>query len=138
MAQIEIELPNDLMARIQAVEEHSREIIGDAVYAGGKIAEDAIRIELREVLSSKHKNGTLINALGTSTPKVDRNGVVNVKAGFSENRPDGDSNGKIANIFEYGSSRQPARPFLAPARRKSQGRVENAIIKTFNEEVARL
>ena len=35
---------------------------------------------------------------------------------FREPRKDGSSNAMVANILEHGSSKQPARPFLRPAR----------------------
>ena len=40
----------------------------------------------------------------------DKNGDFNIKVGFSEPRPDGESNAMLASILEYGKSGQPAKP----------------------------
>ena len=60
--------------------------------------------------------GQLAAALGISPVKARADGKHDIKVGFAETRNDGRSNALIANVLEYGSTRQTARPFLAPTR----------------------
>ena len=82
--------------------------------------------------------GELVNSLGLSPAKVDRNGNFNVKVGFKEPRRNGESNAKIANIIEYGKSGQPPKPFLKPARSASRKACIDAMKKRFEQEVENL
>ena len=53
-------------------------------------------------------------------------------------RSDGGSNAKIANILEYGRHGQPAKPFLAPAKKATKDECIRVMAQTFEEEVAKL
>ena len=139
MAIVEIKTPNDLSRRIKELSDQAPAILDKCVTEAGKVAEDAIRSELRSVLSQDHINGELINALGVSAPRVDSSGVHNVKVGFREPRKkDGKQNAMVANMLEYGTSKMKARPFMAPAKRKSKKAVEETIVRVFEEEVEKL
>ena len=70
--------------------------------------------------TESRSTGELVSALGVSPAKLNRDGNHDVKIGFSEPRPDGESNAKIANILEYGKHGQPAKPFLKPAKTASK------------------
>lgn len=58
-----------------------------------------------------------------------------MKVGFVEPRADGGSNAKLANILEYGKHRQPAKPFLKPAKSASRSAAIAAMQQRFEEEV---
>jgi HK97 gp10 family phage protein len=58
-----------------------------------------------------------------------------VKVGFREPRSDGRSNAMIANILEHGTSNQPARPFLKPARTSSRKPAIEAMIAQLEREI---
>lgn len=154
MANIEIKLPDALIRRMERIADEAQEIIDKSLEAGAEVAEQYVRNNLRGVLSAEHKNGELINALGTTPAKTDKNGVRNIKIGFKEPRKDQSgshttrsgrkrtyyvrTNAMIARVLEYGRSNQKARPFLAPAKRAARGPVANAMERTFDEEVAKI
>jgi len=84
-----------------------------------------VRANLKSVIGKNTKyvsrsTGELADALGLSPAKQDKDGNFNVKVGFAEPRSNGSSNGKIANIIEYGKSGQPPKPFLKPAKTSSK------------------
>ncbi len=151
MASIEAKLPEDLIRKFERIANKSDDIVDQCLQAGADVAEKYVRNNLREVLSAEHKNGELINALGTTTPKTDRNGVRNIKVGFAEPRKDqGGShttrtgkkrsyyertNAMIASVLEYGRSNQKARPFMQPAKRQAKRPIAQAMEETFDREV---
>ena len=152
MATLEAKLPEALIRKLERIADKTDTIIDKCLEAGADVAEKYVRNNLREVLSSEHKNGELINALGVSSPKTDKNGVRNIKVGFAEPRKDqsGSStkrNGKkrsyqertnamIASVLEYGKSNQKARPFMAPAKRQAKRPVAAAMEAEFDREVS--
>ena len=139
------------MKRITEIANNSGEIIDKCVEAGADVVHSYVRNNLKGVLSNEHKNGELMHSLGITPVKVDRNGIHNAKIGFNEPRKDqGGSiitksgkkrtyyvrtNAMIANVLEYGSSKQRARPFLAPAKRSSRKPALEAMERKFDEEV---
>jgi len=142
-------MPDSLQRKFEKLADRSGEIIDKCVEAGAEVAEKAVRNNLRSVLSSEHKNGELINALGVTPVKTDKNGVHNAKIGFNEPRiHQSAANGKrsystqtnamIATVLEYGRSNQPARPFLTPAKRSSQKQALAVMEKTYDEEAAKV
>lgn len=151
MAKFEAKLPESLIRKFEKIADKTDTIVDRCLEAGADVAETYVRNNLREVLSPEHKNGELINALGTTTPKTDRNGVRNIKVGFAEPRKDQSgshttragkkrsyyerTNAMIASVLEYGRSNQKARPFLAPAKRQAKGPVAKAMEDTFDREV---
>ena len=58
-----------------------------------------------------------------------------IKVGFSEPRSDGSSNAKIANVLEYGTSSQSAKPFLKPAKSAVKKQCVEAMKSAFEKEV---
>lgn len=83
-------------------------------------------------------SGELVEALGVSSARQDKDGNFNVKVGFSEPRLDGKSNSMIAGVLEYGKSGQLPKPFLKPAKSASKNACVDAMIKAFKEEVENL
>lgn len=111
--------------------------------AGGEVVFKRTKSNLSAVIGkgTKHESrstGELEKALGVTSVRLDRNGNHNIKIGFSEPRPDGESNAKIANILEYGKHGQPAKPFLKPARSASKSECISVMKSTFEEEVKKL
>ena len=80
--------------------------------------------------------GELLSSLGLSEARQDRNGIYNIKVGFAEPRPGGESNAKIASIIEDGKHGQPAKPFMKPARTASRKQCIDAMINKLEEEIS--
>jgi len=121
VAKVEVKMPEEFLLKLSRLGERTDEIIPKVLEAGGEVVLSKVKSNLQSVIGSGTKypsraTGELVNALGLSPAKQDRDGNHNIKIGFSEPRKDGESNAKIANIIEYGKSGQPAKPFLKPAK----------------------
>lgn len=143
MAKCQMLMPDDFLERLSKLGKKTDEISKEVLKAGGEVAIQKVKSNLDAVIGhglahDSRSSGQLQGALGLSPPSLDRNGNYNIKVGFAENRTDGESNAKIANIIEFGKTGQPARPFLARAKRQSKKLCEAAMIKKFEEEVKKL
>lgn len=136
-------LPDDFLKRLSKLGDKTDDITKEVLKAGGEVVLKKVQNNLSEVVGKDTKypsrsTGELEKSLGVSAPLLDRNGNYNVKVGFAEPRSDGESNAKLANILEYGKHGQPAKPFLAPARRSAKKPCEAAIKAKFEEEINKL
>lgn len=143
MAKISIKMPEEFLNKINNLGEHTDEVLSKVLDAGARIVEEETRSRLKDVIGKDTKypsksTGQLVSSLGTSAARQDRNGVINVKVGFAENRTDGAKNAMLASILEYGKSNQKAKPFLKPAQSKSKKACIEAMEQKLNEEVSKL
>ena len=131
MAKAEFKIPEEFLKKLATLENKADEIIPKALDAGSDVVLSRVQSNLQAVVGKNTKEesrstGELVKSLGKSPVKVDRNGVYNVKIGFSEPRPDArspggsKSNAMLANILEYGKHGQPPKPFLKPAKQQSR------------------
>jgi HK97 gp10 family phage protein len=132
-----MQMPEDFMQKISRLADQTDTIVPKVLKAGGKVVLDAVRGSLHSVLSG-NSSGELMGSLGLSPVRLDRDGNPNIKVGFSEPRPDGGSNAKLANILEHGKHGQPPRPFLKPAKIASRGPAKDAMIAKLEEEIGKL
>ena len=140
MAKINMKLPEDFLQKISNLGNKTDEIIPRVLQDGADVVESKVRSNLQSTIGrgtqeESRSTGELLNALGTSPAKLDHNGNFDIKVGFREPRSDGSSNAKIANILEHGTSTQPARPFLAPARTASRKPATEAMISQLEQEI---
>ncbi len=143
MAKCTWKMPDDFTAKLSTLGNKSDQIMEEVLQAGGEVVLEAVKSNLNEVIGSNTKydsrsTGELESSLGLSRVLVDRDGNSNIKVGFAEPRSDGDSNAKIANIIEYGSSTMTAKPFLAPAKSKSRNSCKKKMIEILEQEVNKL
>ena len=128
------------MDKISKLAERTDEIIPKVLVAGGEVTFDNVKSNLESVIGKGTKyesrsTGELVNALGVSGARLDRNGNWNVKVGFTPKRSDGKSNSMIAAVIEYGKSGQPPKPFMKPAKSQSKSAAINAMKDAFRREV---
>ncbi len=143
MAKVDVKLPEDFLVKLSRLGNKTDEICEKALEAGGEVVLAKVKSNLSSVVGSGTKyesrsTGELEDSVGLSPVKMDRDGNHNIKIGFSEPRPDGGSNAKIANIIEYGKHGQPAKPFLKPAKSASRRECISAMQRVLEEEVGRL
>ena len=143
MAKVNFKMPDDFLRKVSALGEKTDEIIPRVLEAGGEVALEKVRDNLREAVGRDTKypsrsTGELEAALGLSPAKMDKDGNFNVKVGFSEPRSDGESNAKIANILEYGKHGQPPKPFLKPAKTQARKPGIEAMKQKLEEEIGGL
>ena len=139
MAKADMKMPDDFLQKISTLAEKTDVIVPRVLEAGGKVMLDKTKSNLRAVIGKtkypSRATGELVNALGVSGARMDREGNYNVKIGFAEPRRDGESNAKLANIIEYGKHGQPARPFLKPAKSAAKSECMQTMIDALQREV---
>ena len=143
MAKVDIKMPDEFLLKVSKLGSDFDPVAEKILKAGGEVIFKRTKSNLSAVVGkgTKHESrstGELEKALGVTSVRLDRNGNHNIKIGFSEPRPDGESNAKIANILEYGKHGQPAKPFLKPARSASKSECISVMKSTFEEEVKKL
>ena len=143
MAKVDIKMPDDFLLKIAKLGSDFDPVAEKVLKAGGEVVFKRTKSNLSAVIGkgTKHESrstGELEKALGVTSVRLDRNGNHNIKIGFSEPRPDGESNAKIANILEYGKHGQPAKPFLKPAKSASKSECISVMKSTFEEEVKKI
>lgn len=143
MALFEVKMPTEFLLKLSQLGNKTDEIVGKVLTAGGEVVAKKVKENLVSMIGKDTKyesrsTGELVSALGVSKPRLDKNGVMNVKIGFSEPRSDGKSNAMIANVLEFGKSGQPPKPFLKPAKSATRNEVIAAMEAAFNEEVSKL
>lgn len=137
MAKCTYKMPDDFLNKLSKLGNQMDETAEKVLEAGSEVVFQATKESLKSVLSGK-STGELVNSLGVSPMKVDKDGNPNVKIGFSEPRKDGTSNAMIANVIEYGKHNQPPRPFLKIAKTKSKKRCIEAMEDALNKELEKL
>ena len=97
MAKVLVKMPEEFLLKLSRLGEKTDEIIPKVLESGGEIVLEKVMSNLKAVVGSGTKEksrstGELVNSLGLSPAKVDRNGNFNVKVGFKEPRRNGESN----------------------------------------------
>jgi HK97 gp10 family phage protein len=140
VAKADVKMHDEFLARISRLGAQTNSIAENVLQAGGEVALAKVKSNLKSVVGSETKSksrstGELERSLGLSPVMVDKNGNHDIKVGFSEPRTDGGSNAKIANILEYGTSSQSAKPFLKPAKSAVKNQCVDAMKSAFEKEV---
>ena len=141
MAKAEIKMPDDFLQKVSTLGDKTDEIVPRVLEAGGKVMLARVKSNLQAVIGSGTKydsrsTGELVQALGVSGARVDREGNHNVKVGLSEpRRGAGSANAKIANILEHGKHGQPPKPFLKPAKSAVKDACISAMKTKLEEEI---
>ncbi len=139
MARVSFQMPEDFLAKISALGSKTDQIVPKVLAAGGEVVLEKVRSNLKAVIG-KGKNpsrstGQLVESLGVSGARQDKNGDFNIKVGFSESRRDGRNNARIANVLENGKHNQPPRPFMKPAKTASKAACIAAMTAKLIEEI---
>ena len=140
MAKCNIKLPDEFLKKLSTLGAGTDEVAKKALTAGGEIILDRARANLigvigKDLQGPSRSTGQLVSALGLTPVRVDRNGNYNIKVGFDEYRSDGSSNAGVANIIEYGKHGQPAKPFLAPAKKQAGKQALEKMKQIIEEEI---
>jgi HK97 gp10 family phage protein len=142
LARVSFSLPDDFLAKISALGNKTDQIVPKVLAAGGEVVLEKVRSNLKAVIGRgkppSRSTGELVEALGVSGARQDKNGDFNVKLGFAEPRRDGKSNAMIANTIEYGKSGQPPRPFLKPAKTASKSGCIEAMRRKLEDEISKI
>lgn len=128
MAKFNLELPTDVMNDIKRIYDNADEIFGEMTTAGAEVALKNIRANV----PASFRNSNIMKCLKTTRVyKTPTNGGINTKVaffGYFENHE-----GRrvpaplVANVFEYGRSDFPKRPFFRKSFRKAE--IEQAMLE---------
>lgn len=143
MAKVDFRLPDDFRAKLSHLGKDTDSVAEKVLEAGGKVVLAKVKSNLAAAIGSGTKDvsrstGELVQSLGLSPVKLNREANHDIKIGFSEPRSDGSSNAKIANILEYGKHGQPAKPFLKPAKSAVKTACIRAMEQVLMEELEKL
>ena len=138
-----MKMPEDFLLKISKLGSDFDSVADSVLQAGGEVVLAKVHSNLSSVVGRGTKydsrsTGELVQSLGLSPVKLNRDGNHDIKIGFSEPRSDGGSNAKLANILEYGKHGQPAKPFLKPAKSASKTECIHVMEQTLKEEVEKL
>jgi len=140
VAKVIVKMPEDLMLRISRLGEKTDEIVPKVLRTGAEVVLAKVKSNLQAIIgkgikTKSRSTGELVSALGISPVKLNKDGNHDIKVGFSEPRSDGGSNAKIANVIEYGTSTQAARPFLKPAKSSTRKPCADAMKEALEKEL---
>lgn len=148
LAKLDIKMPDEFLLKVSKLAEKTDEVILKVLEAGGAVVLPKVKSNLQAVIGSNTKyksrsTGELVDALGMTSPKQDKNGNFNIKIGFAEPRKDTGktksvSNAKLASILEYGKSGQPPKPFLKPAKTATKKPCIQAMTEALEKEIENL
>ena len=134
MAKMTVKGLDKYMAKLNTLENSKAEaIIKKGVEDGADIVADRARANLNRVLSGT-STGALAGSLGIS-PVDNRDGYINAKVGFDGKDSKGTSNAMKANMLEYGTRRQPARPFMKPAATATRSAVKAKMAESIERDI---
>ena len=107
MAKADFKLPDEFLTRLSHLGKDTDAVAKKVLKAGGEVVLAKVKSNLSSAIGSGTKydsrsTGELLQSLGLSPVKLNREGNHDIKIGFSEPRSDGGSNAKLANILEYG------------------------------------
>ena len=139
MAKVQIEMPQKLLSQIEDMGNSLDAAIPKALAAGGKVVLAKMKSNLQAAIgrgtkTKSRSTGKLAASLGVSPAKLDRDGNLDVKVGFSEGRGDV-SNAMLANLLEYGKHGQPPKPFLKQTKASSRKPCIDEMQRVLKEEL---
>ena len=139
MAKVQIEMPQKLLSQIEDMGNSLDAAIPKALAAGGKVVLAKMKSNLQAAIgrgtkTKSRSTGKLAASLGVSPTKLDRDGNLDVKVGFSEGRGDV-SNAMLANLLEYGKHGQPPKPFLKLTKSSSRKPCIEEMQRVLKEEL---
>ncbi len=139
---MQFQLPTDFLEKIAKLGSRTDEIVPRVLAAGGEVVLEKVKSNLQAVIGKATKyesrsTGELVDALGVSSAKQDRNGNFNIKIGFKEPRRNGRSNALIANTIEYGKTNQPPKPFLKTAKTAAKAECINVMRQKLEDEISK-
>lgn len=121
MARFNEELPNDLIKMFQNLDENSEKIMGEMTKAGAQKVYNNI---LSNVPTSFIGSNIMKCLKITKVYKTPSDDGINTKVGFYgyfKNKRGVETPAPlVANVFEYGTSKQKKKPFLRKSFRKSE------------------
>ncbi|MPM15620.1 hypothetical protein SDC9_61991 [bioreactor metagenome] len=139
MGRFSFEMPDAFLNQIAGMGNALDAAIPEALAAGGRVVLEKMKSNLQAAIGrgteyKSRSTGKLAASLGVSPAKLDRDGNLDVKVGFSEGRGDV-NNAMLANVLEYGKHGQPPKPFLKQTKSSSRKPCIDAMQTALKEEL---
>ena len=137
MAQFTLELPDDILKDVQRIEKDADKIFGGMTKAGAEVVLQNVKANA----PAGWRGSNILNCVKlTETYKTPSDDGINTKviiSGYFKTKPD--KNGHVythpaplvANVFEYGSTKFPKKPFFRKSFRADQ--IEQAMLQKQRE-----
>ena len=146
MATIKIKSGNDYLAKLQALESGTDEIVKKAIYDGAGVVADAIKAKIPGIPQTHHYIlDDLEASFGISPILQDQKGDWNAKIGFdgygshpTAKYPQGLPNQMMVRAIESGTSFRDKHPFVRPAVRQTQKACEEAMENRIDIETKKV
>lgn len=144
MAKVDVEIPTDLIRKLEKLGSSGDEISKKMLKTGADIVKRKIDSNLKKNLyenrpNSKHyPTGALERSITADKPKKNKRGNHYVRIYFKGKDSKGTANAIKARAMESGTSKQQKKPFLRPAVNETKDKVNAEMQKIFDEEMKRL
>ena len=144
MARFEVTIQTDFIRKLENLGSKGDEISHKMLRAGAIILKGEIDNRLKKNLyegrpyDKNYPTGALERSLTIDKPKKDKNGNNSIRIYFKGKDSKGVPNALKAAVMEYGSSKQPKKPFIRPAEKAVEKEVNAEMQKVFDEEIRRL
>jgi len=144
LARFEVNLPVDLVRRLEKLGSRGDEISRKMLESGARILKDKIDKNLKNSLyanrqySDDYPTGALERSITTDKPKKDKNGNHYIRIYFKGRDDKGVPNAIKAAVMEHGSSKQQKKPFIRPAVNEADREVTAEMQTVFDQEVTKI
>ncbi|WP_070372554.1 HK97-gp10 family putative phage morphogenesis protein [Acetobacterium wieringae] len=127
---------DDFMLKLSRLETDMEMIAKKAIYAGAKVVADAMKINLKGVLSDE-ATGELVEAMGITPIKL-LGGQWTAKIGFDGYDANGVAYQLIARILESGTSTRKKKPFMRKTMNQVKKQVAEVMTQVIDEEMKKI
>lgn len=133
MAKMDISIPDELVKQLDTLGSEAADVAKEMVEAGGEVLLQAIKSK------APVKTGGLKRSIKRTGGHADSEGIWYDNIRFTgydgrktKKSAKGTSYAEIAQIYEYGTPRQPARPFVKPVISQSSSAVKQAMQDVYD------
>lgn len=144
MARFDVNLPTDLVRRLEKLGGRGDEISRKMLVSGARILKDRIDKNLKSNLYTNRKldddypTGALERSVTIDKPKKDKNDNSYIRIYFKGKDDRGVPNAVKAAVMEHGSSKQQKKPFIRPAVNEADKEVNAEMQNVFNNEISNI
>lgn len=139
MAKMTIKSSKGLSDMLNKLGNDTERIASKAVREAANPLADGIRKRLEgNLMFSDETTGDLERSFGISPTKVNRDGNVDVRIGFSGYDSKGVANELKARVMESGSSKHKKRPFFRPEVALQRKKVRQIIAQVISDEISKI
>lgn len=135
MGALTVEMPKSLTDKLDRISQKN-DLPQKMIKAALDVMEPEVKRRLQaSIQDPKEKNGSLVESLKRSVPRMNSKGEWKGSIYFDGYDERGIPNDRKAMSMEWGTSKQVARPFLRPAKEAKKNEAEAAMQATFDAEV---